>query len=132
MPPRPQARGRKLRVLNIACGPAVEIQQFAKDPLVEECEFTLLDFNAETLKYATGMIESVAKDAHTTVVLSTILKSIHDLLKETSSRFDSQRALPSYDLVYCAGLFDYLSDKICQRLVRLFVNMTCARRAWCS
>jgi len=118
------ARGQKLRVLNIACGPAAEIQQFAKDPLVASCEFTLLDFNAETLKYATAMIEGVARDAKTTVSITTILKSIHDLLKETSSRFDSQRALPSYDLVYCAGLFDYLSDKICQRLVRLFTHMT--------
>ena len=24
-----------------------------------------------------------------------------------------------YDLVYCAGLFDYLSDRICQRLVNI-------------
>ena len=26
------------------------------------------------------------------------------------------------DLIYCAGLFDYLSDKICSRLLQLFYN----------
>ena len=117
------ATNHKLRVLNIACGPAVEIQIFAKQKLSEVCDFTLLDFNDETLKYASSMIHAAAHESKHAVVISTILKSIHELLKETSSRFDGQRATPIYDLVYCAGLFDYLSDKICQRLVRLFTTM---------
>ncbi len=29
----------------------------------------------------------------------------------------------SYDLVYCAGLFDYLSQKVCKCLVELFVKL---------
>ncbi len=28
-----------------------------------------------------------------------------------------------YDLVYCAGLFDYLSDRICRRLLEIFYDM---------
>jgi len=27
-----------------------------------------------------------------------------------------------YDLVYCAGLFDYVSDRVCRRLVELFYS----------
>ncbi|MEW6161031.1 MAG: class I SAM-dependent methyltransferase, partial [Verrucomicrobiota bacterium] len=29
----------------------------------------------------------------------------------------------SYDLVYCAGLFDYLSDRICKRLMEIFYEI---------
>jgi extracellular factor (EF) 3-hydroxypalmitic acid methyl ester biosynthesis protein len=30
---------------------------------------------------------------------------------------------PKYDLVYCAGLFDYLPDKICKQLMNIFYDM---------
>jgi extracellular factor (EF) 3-hydroxypalmitic acid methyl ester biosynthesis protein len=29
----------------------------------------------------------------------------------------------SYDFVYCAGLFDYLSDRICRRLLEVFYDL---------
>jgi extracellular factor (EF) 3-hydroxypalmitic acid methyl ester biosynthesis protein len=29
----------------------------------------------------------------------------------------------NYDVVYCAGLFDYLSQRVCKRLVELFCTM---------
>ena len=29
----------------------------------------------------------------------------------------------SYDLVYCAGLFDYLSDRICKKLMSIFYEL---------
>ena len=31
----------------------------------------------------------------------------------------------TYDIIYCAGLFDYLSDRVCTKLVRLFYQ-------WCE
>ena len=29
----------------------------------------------------------------------------------------------NYDILYCAGLFDYLSQRVCKRLVDLFCTM---------
>jgi extracellular factor (EF) 3-hydroxypalmitic acid methyl ester biosynthesis protein len=28
-----------------------------------------------------------------------------------------------YDMIYCAGIFDYLSDRICKRLMNIFYSM---------
>ncbi|HSJ04964.1 MAG TPA: hypothetical protein VK956_20995, partial [Verrucomicrobium sp.] len=28
-----------------------------------------------------------------------------------------------YDVIYCAGLFDYLSDRVCKRLLEIFWHM---------
>ncbi len=120
-----QRDGRRLQVLNIACGPAGEIQRFIReDPLASSCDLTLLDFNAETLQWTKSRIDSAMADSGRSPVVSYIHKSIHDLLKEASGRRDDGAAKPQYDLVYCAGLFDYLSDKVCQRLLRLFAEWT--------
>ena len=53
--------GRPLRVLNIGCGPAQEIQRFIRDdPLASGCEFHLMDFNDETLAYTRRRLSEVA------------------------------------------------------------------------
>jgi len=49
---------------------------------------------------------------------------VHQLLKQ-ANRGDVDMEWESYDLVYCAGLFDYLSQKVCQKLVELFAKLLC-------
>lgn len=120
---RVKALGRPLRVLNIACGPAAEIQKFIRtSPLSEMCQITLLDFNAETLEYTKGKIKEAIRDSGHLPTIDFVHKSIHDLLQEARGRKDGGGHV--YDLVYCAGLFDYLSDKICARLLELFFKWT--------
>ena len=36
--------------------------------------------------------------------------------------FPSSSVKDRHDLIYCAGLFDYLSDRVCQRLLELFYS----------
>ena len=120
---RVAATGRMLRVLNVGCGPAVEMQKFIKsDPICEKCEFHLVDFNAETLDYARDRLGEAAHEGARTPNINYIHKSINELLKEAARR-DSAAAGP-FDFVYCAGLFDYLSERICTRLVQLFYDWT--------
>jgi extracellular factor (EF) 3-hydroxypalmitic acid methyl ester biosynthesis protein len=33
------------------------------------------------------------------------------------------RPTPGYDMVYCAGIFDYLSDRICKQLMNIFYEL---------
>lgn len=113
--------GRPLRILNLGCGPAGEIQQMlANDQVTNGMHFTLLDFNDETLEFVRNRLTDLKARYHRETQLEFIKKSVHQLLKE-GARLDP--AQPRYDLIYCAGLFDYLSDRICQRLMGIFYEM---------
>ncbi|MDO9434900.1 MAG: class I SAM-dependent methyltransferase [Hydrogenophaga sp.] len=119
-----QKEGRKVRVLNVACGPAIEIQRFiATDPNASSLEFTLLDFSEVTLEYTKSCIEAAAKTGGRPVEVHYVHESVHQLLKRASKRDDSLDA-GVFDFVYCAGLFDYLTDKVCSRLLDYFVVRT--------
>jgi extracellular factor (EF) 3-hydroxypalmitic acid methyl ester biosynthesis protein len=114
--------GRPFRVLNIGCGPARETERFIREfAESEQGDFTLLDFNEETLAYARRRLETACAEAGRRPALTFVHKSIHDLLKESAR---GQAPEQQWDLVFCAGLFDYLSDKICKRLLKLFHSWT--------
>jgi len=122
---RALAAGRRLRVLNIACGPAIELQKFIRESkLADHCRLELLDFNAETLAYTRSRIDEAVRAGGRKPEVVYIHKSIHDLLQEARGRNESDESQNAYDLVYCAGLFDYLSDRICTRLLDLFLRWT--------
>ncbi|HMJ11164.1 MAG TPA: class I SAM-dependent methyltransferase [Polyangiaceae bacterium] len=122
---RKHQRGEPLRVLNIGCGPAVEVERFvANNPDCRDAEFLLVDFNEETLEYAGARIAEASRREGRKLAVSTVHQSIHDLLRAAAS---GQSPLASrYDFVYCAGLYDYISDRVCRRLLRLFVEWTAA------
>jgi extracellular factor (EF) 3-hydroxypalmitic acid methyl ester biosynthesis protein len=109
--------GREARVQDVACGPAVEIQQFLREqPLSARAHFTLLDFNEETLKHAQAALTGIRSGGGRSSGLQFVKKSVHSILKE-SVRRTKRRAEEQYDLVYCGGLFDYLSDQVCRQLM---------------
>jgi len=120
---RAAAAGRRLQVFNLGCGPAREIQEFIiHDELSNETDFTLLDFNDETLDYTGRTLEELKQRYGRQTSVTTMKKSVHQLLKE-ASRPRSPREGGGFDLVYCAGLFDYLSDRICRRLMNIFYDL---------
>jgi len=118
-------QNRPLRVLNIGCGPAQEIQRFIRnDPLSDRCEFHLMDFNTETLAYTRRKLTEVAFETKRNPSITYHHKSINELLKEATRGALGKETTPfvAADFIYCAGLFDYLNDKICIRLLQLFYN----------
>lgn len=115
-----RAAGRRLRVFNLGCGPAQEVQQFlSTDALSDEVDFTLVDFNDETLEHTRGVLDGLLARHNRGARLDYLKKSVHQMLKEAG------RPQPGggYDMVYCAGLFDYLSDRVCRRLLEIFYDM---------
>jgi len=118
---RRAAHGRT-RVFNLACGPAVEVQRFLRDfPECDLAEIDLLDFNAETLEYTRECIDQAREAGGRKTVCRYFQRSVHQLLRAASQ--GGLEEFNGYDFVYCAGLFDYLSQRVCKRMVELFCSM---------
>jgi extracellular factor (EF) 3-hydroxypalmitic acid methyl ester biosynthesis protein len=113
---------RPARIFNFACGPAIEVQRFLADFRgCEQAEFTLADFNEQTLEYLSQATGSIKKRLALRTSIRFQKKSVNQLIKEhlTAKRKGEK---PAYDLIYCAGLFDYLPDNICRQLMEIFYS----------
>ncbi|MGF1452254.1 MAG: class I SAM-dependent methyltransferase [Opitutales bacterium] len=114
---------RLFTALDVGCGPASEVQRFIRtSPLASQSIFHLMDFNHETLDFAAQRVERAKAQGSRAVNVEFIERSIDDLLREAGEAVDSAPQ-PLYDLVYCAGLFDYFTDVVCRRLTQLFYGM---------
>ena len=112
--------GKTARILNVGCGPAWEVQDFLRAThLSNQAEFTLVDFNEETLAHAgQKLVEAKRQFARHTMIRSEQI-SVYELLKRTQRRSDETK---KFDLIYCAGLFDYLAPHTCQALMDLWYD----------
>lgn len=112
----------KTRVFNLACGPAVEIQRFLREHDESDLvEIDLLDFNAETLEYTRERIQEAKMAGGKETAVRYFQRSVHQLLRSAAA--GGEEEFTGYDVVYCAGLFDYLSQRVCKKLVELFCTM---------
>src|ERR1043166_2254728 len=120
---RAKRQGRPAKVFNLGCGSAKEIQDFlSQSDLSQNAQFTLMDFNEETVVHAEGALGEIKRKHHRTTPVQLIKKSVTQLLKEAAKPV-SVYASADYDFVYCAGLFDYLADHVCGRLLNVFYGM---------
>jgi len=98
--------GRKAKIFCIACGPAWEAVNFiAGHPLADMADFRFLDFNEETLRYTTGKVNEVKRQNQRKTPVEFVRNSIQNLLRGKDTK-------PEFDLIYCSGLYDYLSDSV--------------------
>jgi extracellular factor (EF) 3-hydroxypalmitic acid methyl ester biosynthesis protein len=115
--------GRPARIFNLGCGPAAEIQDFLiQEDISDQAEFTLLDFNEETLHYTANRLSELKKKYNRRTSVSYLPKSVGQILRE-SRRAHETLISESYDLVYCAGLFDYLSDRVCRKMIEILYDL---------
>lgn len=115
-------RGKPIRVLNLGCGPAGEVEQFlAADGVADHAEFTLLDFNDETIQHTTRVLTETQRRLGRRTPIHIQKKSVHQLLKEGQKPVITG-AGRQYDFIYCAGLFDYLSDRTCRQVMNIFYD----------
>lgn len=110
--------GRPLRVLSIGCGPAEETFRFLNDcPTPEVADITLLDFSREALGWAGARLEQAQASRPTKARIRLVEESVFNL-----ARKPLDTVVPEFDLVICAGLFDYLTDRFCQRVLHFGVR----------
>lgn len=111
--------GRPLRVLNLGCGPAAEVEEFLAEHLADHAEFTLWDFNEETLEHTTSVLAEARRRHGRHTVIHLQKKSAHHVLKEGQKPVIAGSGR-CFDYIYCAGLFDYLTDRTCRQLMNIF------------
>lgn len=117
--------GRPLRVFNLGCGPAREVQLFLMDgTLCNQTNLTLVDFNEETIQHVSGTLNDLKRQANAKTPLQIIRKSVHQIIKEGNKPVVPGVNGSEYDFIYCAGLFDYLSDRTCRQLMNILYGWT--------
>ncbi len=100
--------GKKLRILSVASGPAWEIQSWYKEfgnELSDQVEFCLLDQDEHSLKHAQKQINIIARSQNFRPNVNLFSKDIRILINEGLK-------LGEFDMIYSAGLFDYLSAPV--------------------
>jgi extracellular factor (EF) 3-hydroxypalmitic acid methyl ester biosynthesis protein len=105
------------RIYNLGCGPAGEVQLFlARYNLSAFSQFTLLDADDETLKYAKKVLERIKSENGRKTKIKFIKKSVFQLLKTGG---ENKNADEKYDFIYSAGLFDYLNDQVGRTIIKI-------------
>jgi extracellular factor (EF) 3-hydroxypalmitic acid methyl ester biosynthesis protein len=112
--------GQTARILNLGCGPAAEVQRFISNQNnCKAVDITLVDFNQETLDFLRKKLEETRRLRGGRINCRWVKKSVNQILIE-SARDVGLKASEQFDFIYCAGLFDYLSDKVCKQLMNIF------------
>ncbi len=110
--------GREARIFNFGCGPAREVEEFiAEWDLSNVAEFVLADCNDESLEHARRLLSDIISRRSRSSKVRLVRRSVAQLLKEPRGTDPGSRG---YDLVYCADLFDFLPDYICEQLIAVF------------
>lgn len=113
------AQGERLKIMSLGCGPAVEVARFAAvDPNAGHVDFQLVDFNPETLEHVEQNLVPEVAQLRSGATITTQRRSVHEIIQLSVEGGTPQRA--EYDVVYCAGLFDYFRDTTCGFLLELF------------
>jgi extracellular factor (EF) 3-hydroxypalmitic acid methyl ester biosynthesis protein len=74
------------------------------------------------LRHLKEKLDLIIKNTARATSLQIVKKSVQRLLKD-SLKSDAATPEKQYDLVYCAGLFDYLPQPLCKRLMNIFYGM---------
>jgi len=114
-------QGRIARISSIACGPAWEAMNFISDhPLANHAQFQLLDFDPDTLQYVTNKVAESKRKNHCRATVNIVKNSVQNLLRSNNRAIHEDA---QFDLIYCSGLYDYLSDHVCRSLNNYFYNL---------
>lgn len=118
-------QGRALRILCLACGPALELQNVLREVarVDEPVELFLLDQDEDALAHAHHGVRQVLAErgeALAGVELNALHFSVIQLLRprDEAEAAVARELLRDMDFVYSAGLFDYLPRTIARGLTR--------------
>lgn len=120
---RVRGKEQQAKILNIGCGPAFEVTHFLETQhIYKNAYFALVDFNEETLNDLRQKLAGISRRLDEPASFSFIKKSVTQIIKDRGESL-KRLAGAGYDYIYCAGLFDYLSDNVCKQLMNIFYQL---------
>ena len=103
-------------ILNVACGPAVEMLEYIEyENLPEKYNFCFFDMEDLALRQIKEKINLIERSKNKKVNATYIKGNVLDLIKNKMLL----NYLKEKDLIYCAGLIDYISDKIASKVIEI-------------
>ena len=108
------AAGPSLRVLNLPCGPARDVQELVQHPALRRdlpLELVCVDQDEEALAYARRAVGQPPPGVRVDLRQGNILSFVRRPGPHAA-------ALGSFDLVYSIGLADYLPDRLLTKMIR--------------
>tara|TARA_R110000850_G_scaffold8950_11_gene32961 strand:+ start:3248 stop:5212 length:1965 start_codon:yes stop_codon:yes gene_type:complete len=114
--------GRKAKILSIASGVAYEVQRYIENPIEgSQVDFTMVDFSEDTLEEARrqyGALGSLPDGVEISMHQSSVIDLANRSRGVAGSQSEGSYSPDSdYDVVYCTGLFDYLSDRLIVKVI---------------
>jgi extracellular factor (EF) 3-hydroxypalmitic acid methyl ester biosynthesis protein len=104
-------------IMSLACGPCKEIQILLSDQESfspkSNISFHLVDQDAHALSYSNNVLGELNLKRKKKIDLNYYQNSVADFLKNP----DIRKKFPKQDLIYTAGLFDYLPDDVAELLI---------------
>jgi extracellular factor (EF) 3-hydroxypalmitic acid methyl ester biosynthesis protein len=106
------------RIASVACGPAQEaIEIISGDKDASECTFSFFDFEPRALDFIkTEIIGHHLKKEPKTIFIN---ENILTIIKPKSAK----EKIGEQDLIYVAGLIDYMNDKVSSRIIETLFSL---------
>ncbi|MBF0484358.1 MAG: class I SAM-dependent methyltransferase [Candidatus Omnitrophica bacterium] len=106
-------RRSNVKILSIGCGPARELIELAQqNNFLHNIEYHLLDLEKNAINFVRTELNKIDYDKNKLKINYHLIDLI-TLVKDSKLK----QKFYDFDLIYISGVFDYLSDRLCQKVV---------------
>lgn len=108
-------RKDEAKITSVGCGPARELVELLNENRIKKpVFFKCLDFEEKALEYLKSEIKEIPKTKKEFLTIQYIHKNIIDIVVNRKIKEE----INNQDLIYVAGVFDYLGTHFCARLTK--------------
>ena len=110
----------RVRILSVASGPLRELIELVREGKIDRpLQFTCVDFEERTLQYVKSEMNGIESEKKRLLEINYIRQNISGLIRDKTF----SKEVGGQDLVYSAGLFDYLNDRLATKFVQILYSL---------
>lgn len=105
---------KEIKILSLACGPAIEIEDMLASPAdAEKYQITLLDQDSTALREAADLICGIEKKSNIKVKIDYLAASVRLMIANKKLK----KKIGTHHFIYSLGLFDYLTQRVARAVL---------------